>query len=266
MPDELWAKLLKRDAIKAGWHLTRADTRSDFLDDVLLVEAFAYNLEAEIDEIVRQLQAGEYVPRPRLRIGIPQSTYGVRPGSVLPLRDRVVLWSAIKLIAPRFDAALNEGVYSYRIKKNPTRSAIFEESDALDLPFLRKYDIQRYVDDFEPWYALWPKFEEKTFITVEEGYRFVATSDISAYFENISLQLLRDLLYQIIPEEQKIVNLLMAFLNSWAEKTEIGQIVNRGIPQGSNACSFFGNIFLIPVDRTFERLRQGRSALFQIHG
>ena len=139
---------------------------------------------------------------------------------------------------------------------------MFHETDPLDVPFLKRKQIVREIDPFDPWYAAWPEFDRESRESFEESeYRFLATSDISAYFENIQLGILRDVLHQLVPAEPRIVNLLMSSLEAWTVKTQAGRPQMRGIPQGTTISSFLGNVFLQPLDTalvTFEKETDAR--------
>ena len=131
------------------------------------------------------------------------------------------------------------------------------ESDVADIPYLKAKTIRRFIDPFDAWYARWPEFDEASrYAFVRDGYRFLAISDIAAYFENIQLPILRDHLLKFFPGDHKIVNLLMHFLETWAIKTADGRSQLRGIPQGTQISSFLGNLFLIPLDEVFEDFSQ----------
>ena len=88
-----------------------------------------------------------------------------------------------------------------------------------------------------------------------DGYRFMATSDIAAYYENIQLDILRDQLAGYLHQEPKIVNLFYTAFSAWTYDTVQGRRYLRGIPQGSQISAFFGNIFLKPIDDAFVALR-----------
>ena len=90
----------------------------------------------------------------------------------------------------------------------------------------------------------------------------MATSDIAAYFENIHLELLRDLQNDLLPNEQKIINLFMSAFAAWTYDTIHGKRYLRGIPQGSQISSFFGNIFLKTIDNAFVEFEQKREAKY----
>lgn len=256
MANQLWDRAISLDGLRAGWHLTRAETRSDFIQDYLSVKSFGYNLDTQIREIRRQLITDTFEPQTLIRVEVPKGPMGVRPGTLLPISDRTVLFAFVKEVAPALDKLIPLGVYSYRVKEEITKGELFRESDALDVPFLKKTKIQAEIDPTDPWYSLWPRFNEKTKEAMDTGYRFLSVSDISAYFENISLPVLRDLFMENIPSEQKLINVMMRCLETWTVKTEHGYRPLRGIPQGSNICSFFGNIYLLPLDRHFSKIEE----------
>lgn len=266
--NELWEQLLNPKNLKRGWHLTRSDMRADFVEELLAVEIFASNLENNIIEIRNRLITDTYQPKPLLRIEVPKGTLGIRPGSVVTIEDRIILYTIIYLIAPAIDRALPKTVYSYRLKDNikGNDGSLFKESDIgdlLDMPFLKKKTISTELDPFDPWYANWPEFDQESrFAFEKEGYRYLAISDIAAYFENIQLPILRDLLLEYFPQDHKIINLLVHFLETWTVKTDSGRLQLRGIPQGNTVSSFLGNVFLLPLDNEFEKFSKSNEIAY----
>lgn len=256
--NRLWKQLCSTEALKCGWHLVRDEMQRDFIGEPYSKDIFGHFLNQNISEILRSLKADDFRANSPIRILIPKSTLSTRPGTVLDIEDRVILFAALKLIAEQIDNKLSEGVYSYRVKKENNKS-LFYESDIISLPFLKHKTIRKYLDPFDPWYGLWPKFDSisrKAF--QDEDYLFMATSDIAAYFENIHLDILRDQLHAFIPSEQRIINLFHTAFSSWTYDTVQGRRHNRGIPQGSQISSFFGNIFLKPIDDAFENFKEGK--------
>jgi len=254
MSNTLWKRIITTEVLKRGWHLARLDTKQDFTEDLYSSDSFGIDLDARLLEIINRLKTNTYQPQPLLRNEVPKGPLGFRPGAVIPIQDRVVVSSIIYLIAPKLDKAFPDSVYSWRIKEPlPKRGPIFKRTDIADLPYLKKRTIRIAIDPFESWYEMWPQFDlisRRAF--EEEGYKFLATSDIAAYFENIQLPILRDHLVSALPKEPQIVNLLFHFLESWAIRTVDGRAHLRGIPQGNFISSFLGNFFLLPLDEAFE--------------
>jgi len=254
--EKLWKELLTKETITRGWHLARDDTRQDFSEDLYSTDTYAQSLSQLVQETINRLLTNSFQPRPLFRIEVPKGPLAFRPGAVIPIQDRVVLSSLVLLIAPALDKKLPDSVFSWRLKNPiPKKGPIFKETDITDLPFLKKETIREEVDPFEGWYRLWPVFDEKTRkVFKEDGYWFLATSDIAAYFENIQLPILRDSLLKHLPHETSLVNLLCQFLEGWCDRTGDGRTHHRGIPQGNFVSSFLGNFFLLPLDIAFDEL------------
>lgn len=246
----LWEELLTKETITRGWHLARDDTRHDFSEDLYSADVYALDLSRIVQETINRLATNSYQPRPLFRIEVPKGPLAFRPGTVIPIQDRVVLSSLVLLMSPELDKILPDSVFSWRLKiPLPKKGSIFQETDITDLPFLKRVTIREEIDPFESWYRLWPVFDNKTReVFKEEGYTFLATSDISAYFENIQLPILRDLLLKHLHQETALVNLMCLFLESCCDRTGDGRAHHRGIPQGNFVSSFLGNFFLLPLD------------------
>lgn len=264
--NNLWKKLLDIHNLYKGWHLSRVDSRQDFVEDVNSISCFADDLEENLKEIRHRIASGSYHPHSLLRIDVPKSYLGVRPGAVLVIEDRVVLYTIIYLIAPQIDKRLGSNVYSYRLKKNRRGKevdSIFLETEIAEYPFLTKGFISSNIDPFEPWYGAWPIFDQKSREAFgEHEFPFLAVSDIAAYFENIQLPILRDDLLSLLPDDPKIVNLLTAFLEHWTIRTDSGSRQFRGIPQGTTISSFLGNMYLIRVDREINRWKRKKAVVY----
>lgn len=254
----LWNSLLTQSVITRGWHLARADVRQDFAEDLLSTDVFASDLKGNVNEILHRIRTRTHQPRPLFRIEVPKGQLGFRPGTVIPIQDRTVVSAIALLIAEKLDPKLPATVYSWRLKSPiPKKGSIFGEGDVTDLPFLKSSTIRKKVDVFEGWYVRWPQFDRETRAVFQDaGYRFMATSDISAYFENIQLPILRDHLLRHLPDDSDIVNLLCSYLESWCERTVDGRTHHRGIPQGNFVSSFLGSFFLLPLDELFESLQE----------
>jgi len=262
--DRLWKKLLTKNTLIRGWHLSRLDARQDFAEDLYSTDVYGIDLDLRIKEIASRLRTETCQPKPLLRLEVPKGSLGFRPGSVISIQDRIVVSAIVFLMAENIDQQFPDSVYSWRLKNPlPKKGPIFKETDITKLPFLKKKTIRRYFDPFIPWYNVWPDFDKKSRQAfIEEGYRYLATSDIAAYFENIQLPILRDQLLQHFPEEPQLVNLLFTFLEAWSLKTSDGRVHLRGIPQGNFVSSFLGNLFLLPLDRKFTDFEKNREVRY----
>jgi len=266
MPDNrLFLKLCKPEIMRIGWHLAQADSRDDFVTDPVRHADFASNLTDRLNYLIEQIQNNRYRPQHLLDIDIPKSGLSVRPGNVLPIEEASLLHAVVYLLAPLLDRKLASSVYSYRLTPNWRKRAkrgesLFREVH-VEFPFLKKTTI-RSISPFEAWYERWPKFEsDAQHACTTEGYTHLTKTDITAYFENIDLRLLEALIRSLLRrEEGKTIHLLFRILEGWTRATTTGTPIGRGIPQGNDVSSFFGNIYLIPLDRNLNQFCGRREA------
>jgi hypothetical protein len=255
--DSLFRELCKPETLRIGWHLAQLDSRDDFVEDPLRNSDFASQLQVRLSFISEQLVSGRYRPRHLLEVDIPKSALTVRPGNVLPIEEAIILHAIVYLIAPRLDPLLSRQVYSYRLhadwRRRLQRGRSLFRDDDLALPFLRRSTIKRF-DPMESWYIAWPEFDRARKKALQgKKYTHLAKADISAYFENIDLRLLDDLLRQRLRYEPKLLSLIFRILNAWTRDTASGVPVGRGLPQGNDVSSFLGNLYLLPLDRALAR-------------
>lgn len=91
-------------------------------------------------------------------------------------------------------------------------------------------------------YKGWTNFRIESLKYLEQGFDWVIFADVSAYFENISIQrLISDLGASGVSKE--IRNLLSACLNRWAEPR------SRGIPQGNRPSFILAELYFDSIDR-----------------
>jgi transposase len=162
----------------------------------------------------------------------------------------IVLFAITLSIARQLDKKLPRSVYSWRIKENSDE--LFQDLEILQLPFLKGETIRKQIDIAESWYGQWPQFvEQMEYVYERDGYTFLVISDIAAYFENLDLKVLPDILVSHLPNQIRIINFLVTMLEYWAWPAVHGAYSSRGIPQGNAVSSFLGNIYLLPLDEAF---------------
>ncbi len=254
MATDFYDQLSDLGLLRRAWHLARHDAKKSFAQDAVGHSDFGFRLDDYLKAISDGLRQQSYYPKPLLQLDIPKSSLSVRPGSVLSIDDAIVLFAITRLIAPPLDKKLPEGVYSWRVKTGDDKRELFHDHEIIKLPFLKSKTIARRIEIIEPWYAAWPEFiEDMKYAYEEEGYKYLVTTDIVSYFENIDLSLLRDLLLQELRGQHRIINFLLKILQHWSWPSIYGRPIPRGIPQGNGVSSFLGNFYLLPLDRAFLR-------------
>lgn len=255
----LYTKLLSTNTLKIGWHLYRRDQKQNFIETFYPTAVASAELDATIEEIRKRLINNDYKPRNLLRVEIPKKGLGVRPGATMWVEDAIVMNAIMYLLVFQLNSTLSPNVYSFRLREDVIKRKKYENGKDLfnshtiaELPFLKKSTIYKKFLQYDEWYTTWIEFDQraKDNITTKR-YQYMATSDISAYFENIQLPILKNQIIQVITDEAKLINLLFDILMNWTERTSDGEILYRGLPQGSSVFSFFGNFYLKPIDDYF---------------
>lgn len=220
-----------------------------FLPDFFRHQDYVHSSAKLIKELSNRLLRKEYQPKPVLEIDIPKSGLAVRPGVILDFEDFLVLYAITLPYIEKIDRQLPDAVYSWRLAEEGHRStgALFQDRPLPLLPLKKRKEIQ----PFEEWYQAWPEFDKDTRdLIIKEGFTHLVVSDITAYFENISHDVLRATLLQCMDSDAHYpVNLLIDILSHWTVLPPHGSKVPRGIPQGNDISSYLGNIYLLPLDR-----------------
>ena len=146
-----------------------------------------------------------------------------RPIKLLELEDRVVSQAIIWKLGPILDARLSQSVYSVRTTKNTKKP-------------------------FRGWYQDWPDYQ-KHLQSLLEDESCVVISDITGYFDNIDLRILKDLLLRLENVEGGVVDIILFMLEAWMYRPLYGVPVGRGIPQAAlDFPQALSNFFLYPHD------------------
>lgn len=262
---DFYSQISEKERLLDAWYLAHREAReSDFMLDAVRYGDFGFHRDDYLDFISRSLMDKSYHPKPLRRIDVPKSNYAVRPGSIVSIDDLIVLYSIALLIAPKLDKKLPRFVHSWRVKHGrKKKEELFIKKWKKQIqeayPFLKSKTISYYIDVFDPWYEAWLFHNTEMVAAYEKGYNFMVVSDIVAYFENIELALLRELLLSNLGAGyQEVVNFLLQMLSYWVWPATNRFDAPRGIPQGNGVSSFLGNFYLFPLDKMFKNLAESK--------
>ena len=168
--DSLFRRLCDPSTIEIGWHLAHGDSRDDFATDPLGYADYAFMKSDRFRFIVEQLRNDRYRIGRLTDIDVPKNGLSVRPGNTLPIEESTILHAIVFLIAPKLDAKLKNGVYSYRLARDWQKRAakarsLFSHADIESLPFLKRKTLRSIALD-QPWYVAWPEFDAAGVMTL----------------------------------------------------------------------------------------------------
>ncbi len=186
--------------------------------DGVTIEVFERDLVANLKGLQGDLTSQTYFPLPLLKILVDKGNGETRALCVPSVRDRVVETAALLMIEPILEPEFEDCSFAYR-KGHSVRQAV--------------YKIKEYY---------------------EHGYRWVASVDVDAYFDNVDHSMLLEKFNKFVRDSY-----LRTLIELWV-KAEIWDgesliLSRKGIPQGSPVSPILANLFLDEPDE--ELLRQG---------
>jgi len=246
-----------QENLKYAWRYAKFEIRDDFIFDIINYEDIKVNEFRVLSSLEAQLKHDQYHPSPLIRISVPKNEHSVRPGSVIHLVDLIVVYALIQQLVPQLDSCLSDSVYSFRLNPKATKSQqhLFKDKNELKTEnneFRENEEEETAVEARFPygWFLNWKAFHSASKIA-SESYDYVALTDITAYFENISLDLLREILKEKLNSDVhfELANKLFCILEFWDWNPNRKVKQKIGLPQGNDISSFLSNIYLLALDK-----------------
>jgi hypothetical protein len=173
------------------------------------------------------VRADRYHPGPQTIVDVPKPRGAVRPGSQLSLRDAVVYYAAVGACMPTIEPSLRwagEIDFSHQLATDTGR--------------------QKWITNQ---YNGWTQFRERSLAKIDEGFSYVVTADIAAFYENVDVgTLMSDLRGVGCPTPA--LSIVGDCLNKWV------QVPGRGVPQGYSASDILAKLYLDSVDHNIAEL------------
>jgi len=180
------------------------------------------HLERWISSLSKKVSRG-YTPDESITCYVPKSRWLVRPGSVLGINDELVL-----------NAMLGKNY------TNIYRHLKWSQGDP-DIAYqLRK---GKYTTEWiRSGFIVWREWREKSLEKLKGDISHVVFADITGFYDNIDLNILRSDLNGM-RFHTATLELLMNCLNRWSKPK------GRGIPQGYSASDILAKIYINPIDQ-----------------
>jgi len=210
----------------------KQDMNDDWFKDPLLFED-KFNEEAICSYFEKNINKnnGVYSPSSRLLMNIPKKQGTLRYSLETNFYDRIAYHAFGITLIKYFDPLLSRRVFSHRLNN----SEIIKSKP-------------RYL--FYNSIVQWTKFKE--YIKIDSKNATILFTDVQNYFENINIQVLKEILYRKLTQVQTsgkkksiirfCIDSICNCLQSWAFNSE------NGLPQNRDISSFLANIYMDPID------------------
>lgn len=228
-----WQSLVSTQNLKLAWR--RINTGRNLQYKRFFREAYLV-YESAIDEHIKELHkalvAKAWQPSHATRLYLPKPSGLQRPLSLLGIEDQIIL----QAIANQFATKL------YKKRQRVELETVF--SNKLTSPRDSIFFMER-------WQATYSAFQEKCTEAFDQGLRWSAHFDLSAYYDTIS----HDLLLSIASSdnsEPDTLKTVKEWLRVWSADN-IAAMTGHGIPQGPLASDFLAEAFFLPIDTQLQK-------------
>ena len=206
-------KVYSRKNLALAWEAVRRNGGAGGVDRVSL-EAFAANLEENLNQLHEELRTGRYEPQPLRRVYIPKAGKKgqLRPLGIPAIRDRVCQQALAQRLVPIFEPDFDDSSFGYRPGRSP--------HDAL----------------------------RKVWREIQAGGVWIVDADLRDFFGSVDHTLLMQLVARRV-SDGRVLKLIEQMLK--APVLELGRVeaTVRGTPQGGVVSPLLANILLTPFDK-----------------
>ncbi len=210
------AHLLDVDALRRAFGRIRKDAAVGV--DGVSKDAYAENLEGNLEGLHERLRTKKYRHQPIRRVHIPKAPGKTRPIGISSIEDKIVQGALSEVLGAIYEQDFSEGSYGFR----PKRGA----HDALRA-------LNRMV--------------------IHEGMGWILEADIQAFFDSVVRAKLREML-QIRVADGSLLRLVGKCLRVGIIDGEEFNKPEKGTTQGSILSPLLGNVYLhYALDQWFEQ-------------
>jgi group II intron reverse transcriptase/maturase len=214
--DNLLELILRKDNMNKAYKKVKSNGGAGGTDGMQVDELLPY-LRQHWDELVEQLRKGKYKPNPVRRVEIPKEEKGkVRKLGIPSCVDRLIQQAISQELTPIFEEQFSDNSFGFRPGRS-THDAIMR--------------CKQFAD---------------------EGYVYVVSMDLQAYFDTVNHSKLIEVLSRTI-KDGRVISLIHKFLNAGVMEDGGFHPTEEGVPQGGPLSPLCGNAMLNELDKELER-------------
>ncbi len=190
-----------------------------------------------VKHITTELKSGTYNPTPACKVYLPKSSGGLRPYSLLTIKDQIVYQAMVNIIAEQLLPKVENRYY--------------------DKIFGNLYAGEKNIWFYKKWKDGYRKFNESARNAFSSGKVFMASFDLVACYDSIDHEVLKHYLIEIgVPKN--LIEQLCKCLSVWTS-TDLDERIyqGHGIPQGPMSSGLLSEVVLSAFDN--ERRTSGVS-------
>jgi Reverse transcriptase (RNA-dependent DNA polymerase) len=223
---------LNKESLKATWReKIGAQLRKQVFLDLLEYQDFKKKIDTDIENIVAEVNKGQYRPRDVQRYLVEKSRGLCRQMTTVHPRDLLVL------------QALSTSLYTDLRKKQPTSKAFFEPGE-------HKFNRDRilYRENEYGSIASWKKFQREI-LEFSKTRKWLVVADIANFYDFINFKHLRNIVASYCKVSENVLDLLLYILNEITWTPDYMPRSESGLPQiEAEAPRVLANAMLYELD------------------
>ncbi len=212
---DLLERILSSNNMNAAYKQVVRNKGSHGIDGMKVDELLPY-LKENCNNLIEELKAGTYRPKPVRRVEIPKPDGGVRLLGIPTVVDRMIQQAIAQILTPIFEPEFSESSFGFR----PGRSAHQAIKRA-----------QEYMD---------------------EGYNWVVDIDLAKYFDTVNHDKLMALVARKV-KDKRVLKLIREYLKAGVMINGVVIETEEGCPQGGPLSPLLSNIMLDELDKELEK-------------
>ena len=212
---DLLERILSSNNMNAAYKQVVRNKGSHGIDGMKVDELLPY-LKENGNNLIEELKAGTYRPKPVRRVEIPKPDGGVRLLGIPTVVDRMIQQAIAQILTSIFDPEFSESSFGFR----PGRSAHQAIKRA-----------QEYMD---------------------EGYNWVVDIDLAKYFDTVNHDKLMALVARKV-KDKRVLKLIREYLKAGVMINGVVIETEEGCPQGGPLSPLLSNIMLDELDKELEK-------------
>ena len=214
--EDLLEQVLQPENLETAWKRVRANKGAAGIDG-MTIDAFpAWVRSGEWEEVLKELETGQYYPFPVRRVEIDKPEGGKRQLGIHIIADRVIQQAIAQVLTPIFDPDFSNNSFGFRPNRNGQQAV---------------KQVQGII---------------------KTGRRFAVDVDLSKFFDRVNHDLLMTFLGCKV-KDKRLLKLIKRYLRAGVIDNQLYSESREGVPQGGPLSPLLANIMLDPLDKELEK-------------